>query len=194
MTADDHMVHVSGHPARDELKRLYQLVKPKIAVPVHGEWRHMNEHANLAESLGAEAYVIEDGDVLRLGPGRPDVVEAVPVGKLAVDGDRLLPLDGDVLAARKKMLFNGLVIASFAVDGAGRVLGTPQVSAPGLFDGTGDEPAQIAADLARAVTELPAPMKREDGVLREAARTAVRRSLGRRLRKRPNVEVHLLRV
>ncbi|WP_368414538.1 ribonuclease J [Falsiroseomonas sp.] len=194
MTADDHMVHVSGHPARDELKRLYQLVKPKIAVPVHGEWRHMNEHANLAESLGAEAYVIEDGDVLRLGPGRPDVVEAVPVGKLAVDGDRLLPLDGDVLAARKKMLFNGVVIASLAVDGAGRVVGTPLVSAPGLFDGTGDEPAQIAADLARAVGELPAPMKREDGVLREAARTAVRRSLGRRLRKRPNVEVHLLRV
>jgi ribonuclease J len=68
MTAEDHMVHVSGHPARDELKRLYQLVKPKYCVPVHGEWRHMNEHANLAESLGAIAYVIEDGDVLRLRP------------------------------------------------------------------------------------------------------------------------------
>jgi ribonuclease J len=194
MTADDHMVHVSGHPARDELKRLYELVKPKIAVPVHGEWRHMNEHANLAEKLGADAFVIEDGDVLRLGPGAPDVVESVPVGKLAVDGDRLLPLDGDVLAARKKMLFNGVVIASLAVDASGRVLGKPQVSAPGLFDGTGDEPAQIAADLARAVGEMSAPMKREDGTLREAARTAVRRSLGRRLRKRPNVEVHLLRV
>jgi ribonuclease J len=194
MTADDHMVHVSGHPARDELKRLYQLVKPKYAVPVHGEWRHMNEHANLAESQGADAYVIEDGDVLRLAPGEPDVVEGVPSGRLAVDGDRLLPLDGDVLQARKKMLFNGLVVASFAVDGSGRVLGQPQVSAPGLFDGTGDEPAQIAADLARAVVELPGAMKREDGALREAARTAVRRSLGRRLRKRPSVEVHLLRV
>ncbi len=194
MTADDHMVHVSGHPARDELKRLYALVKPKYAVPVHGEWRHMNEHANLAESLGAEAYVIQDGDVLRLAPGTPDVVEGVPVGRLAVDGERLLPLDGDVLAARKKMLFNGLVIASFAVDGTGRVLGQPQVSAPGLFEGTDEAPAQIAADLARAVIELPAPTRREDGALREAARMAVRRAVGRRLRKRPNVEVHLLRV
>jgi len=194
MTADDHMVHVSGHPARDELKRLYQLVKPRIAVPVHGEWRHMNEHANLAESLGADAFVIEDGDVLRLAPGEPDIVEGVPVGRLAVDGDRLLPLDGDVLQARKKMLFNGVVIASLAVDGSGRVLGQPQVSAPGLFDGTDEQPAQIAADLARAMIELPAPMKREDGALREAARTAVRRSVGRRLRKRPSVEVHLLRV
>jgi ribonuclease J len=194
MTADDHMVHVSGHPARDELKRLYGLVKPKYCVPVHGEWRHMNEHANLAESLGTDAYVIEDGDVLRLAPGTPDIVEGVPVGRLAVDGERLLPLDGDVLQARKKMLLNGVVIASLAVDGSGRVLGKPQVSAPGLFEGTDDEPEQIAADLARAVVDLPAPLKREDGALREAARTAVRRAVGRRLRKRPNVEVHLLRV
>jgi ribonuclease J len=194
MTADDHMVHVSGHPARDELRRLYQLVKPKYAVPVHGEWRHMNEHANLAEELGAEAYVIEDGDVLRLAPGKPDIVEAAPVGRLAVDGDRLLPLDGDVLAARKKMLFNGVVVASLAVDVSGRVLGLPQVSAPGLFDGADAEPAQIAADLARALGDLPAPVRREDGTLREAARTAIRRAVGRRLRKRPSVEVHLLRV
>jgi ribonuclease J len=194
MTADDHMVHVSGHPARDELKRLYQLVKPKFAVPVHGEWRHMNEHANLAESLGADAYVIEDGDVLRLAPGTPDVVESVPVGRLAVDGDRLLPLDGDVLSARKKMLFNGIVVASLAVDGSGRVVGQPQISAPGLFAEAGEETTQIAADLARAVVDLPAPMKREDGALREAARSAVRRAVNRRLRKRPSVEVHLLRV
>ncbi|WP_439594739.1 ribonuclease J [Falsiroseomonas sp.] len=194
MTADDHMVHVSGHPARDELKRLYQLVRPKYAIPVHGEWRHMNEHANLAESLGAIAFVIEDGDVLRFAPGKPDVVESVPVGRLAIDGDRLLRLDGDVLAARKKMLMNGVIVASFVVDGSGKVLGKPQISGPGLFDETGEEPGQIAADLARAVTELPGNLKREDGLLREAARTAVRKAVGRRLRKRPSVEVHLMRV
>jgi ribonuclease J len=194
MTADDHMVHVSGHPCRDELKRLYQLVRPKYAVPVHGEWRHMNEHANLAESLQAIAHVIEDGDVLKLAPGKPDVVESVPVGRLAVDGERLLPLDGDLLAARKKMLFNGVVVASLAVDGNGRVLGKPQISAPGLFDDMAEETVQIAADVARAITDLPGAMKREDGPLREAARSAVRRAVGRRLRKRPTVEVHLLRV
>ena len=194
MTADDHMVHVSGHPARDELKRLYQLVRPKYAVPVHGEWRHMNEHANLAETLGAIAYVIEDGDVLRFAPGKPDVVESVPVGRLAIDGDRLLRLDGDVLAARKKMLLNGVIVASFVVDGAGRVLGKPQISAPGLFDEKGEESGQIAADLARAVGDMPGNLKREDGLLREAARTAVRKAVGRRLRKRPSVEVHLMRV
>ncbi len=194
MTADDHMVHVSGHPARDELRRLYQLVKPKYAVPVHGEWRHLSEHAALAKSLQAIPVLVEDGDVLRLSPGRPDVVEGVPTGKLAVDNGRLLPINGGVLMARKRMLFNGVVMASFAVDAAGRVLGTPQVSAPGLLDGDEGIGLQLAAELARAVGELPSGLRREDDALREAARTLLRKAVGRRLRKRPSVEVHLLRV
>jgi ribonuclease J len=74
------------------------------------------------------------------------------------------------------------------------VLGRPQIAAPGLFDGTDEETAQIAADLARALGDLPGSTKREDGALREAARNAVRKAVGRRLRKRPSVEVHLLRV
>src|SRR3954464_3734393 len=170
MTADDHMVHVSGHPARDELKRLYQLVRPKYAVPVHGEWRHLSEHAALAKDLQAIPMLVEDGDVLRLSPGRPDVVEGVPTGKLAVDNGRLLPITGGVLAARKRMLFNGVVVPSFAVDEAGRVLGTPQVSAPGLLDGDDHIGAQLAADLARAVGDLPNGLRREGDRRREAGR------------------------
>lgn len=194
MTADDHMVHVSGHPARDELRRLYALVRPRYAVPVHGEWRHLSEHAALAKSLGTTPILVEDGDVLRLAPGRPEVVDGVPTGRLAVDEGRLLPLQGGVLAARKRMLFNGVVIASLAVDSSGRVLGEPQVSAPGLFDGGDRAPAELAADVARAVTELPSAIRLEDDALREAARAVLRKAVGRRLRKRPSVEVHLLRV
>lgn len=194
MTDEDHMVHVSGHPARDELKRLYALVKPRFAVPVHGEWRHMQEHAALAGACGATPFLVEDGDVLRLSGNRPEVVEAVPAGRLAVDGDRLLPMDGSLLAARRRMMFNGVVMASLAVDAQGKVLGDPQISAPGLFE-TGDpEPAMIAADLRRAVGELPAGLRREDDQLREAARGALRKAVSRRLRKRPTVEVHLLRI
>ncbi len=194
ITADDEKVHVSGHPARDELKRLYSLVKPKYAVPVHGEWRHLSEHAGLAEDCGADAILIEDGDILRLAPGRADVVESAVVGRLAIDGPRLLPLEGGVLGARKRMLFNGVVVASFAVDKSGKVLGKPQVAAPGLFDADGEEPEQLAVELARVVMELPNSLRREDDALREAARAALRKSVGRRLKKRPNVEVHLMRV
>ncbi len=195
MTADDHMVHVSGHPARDELRRLYALVRPRFAVPVHGEWRHLSEHAALAKECGAVPMLVEDGDVLRLAPAnRPEVVAGVPIGRLVVDNGRLLPLAGEVLAARKRMLFNGVVVASLAVDRDGRVLGEPKVSAPGLFDDAEEEPRQLALDLARALQDLPGALRREDQALREAARTVLRKAVGRRLRKRPAVEVHLLRV
>lgn len=195
VTAEERpLVHVSGHPAREELRRLYALVRPRHAVPVHGEWRHLQAHAELAREAGSVPHMIEDGDVLRLSGNRPEVVESVPVGRLAVDGDRLVPLEGGVLAARRRMLFNGVVVASLAVDAEGRVRGEPQVSAPGLFEGLDEAPAQIAAELSRAVGDLPGGLKREDDALRDAARTALRRALGKRMRKRPMVDVHLLRV
>ena len=194
MTADDHMVHVSGHPARDELKRLYELVRPRFAVPVHGEWRHLQEHAALAREVKVMPILVEDGDVVRFAPGDPDVVEGVPTGRLAVDEGRLLPLAGGVLAARKRMLGNGAVIASLAVDGAGNVLGTPQISAPGLLDAANESAEQLTADLIRAVGSLPNALRRDDDALREAVRAALRKAVGRRLRKRPVVEIHLLRV
>ncbi|MBS7812791.1 ribonuclease J [Roseococcus pinisoli] len=194
MTADDHAVHVSGHPARDELKRLYALVKPKFSVPVHGEWRHLSQHADLAQECGAEPFLVEDGDILRLSGSKPKIVDSVPVGRLAVDGNRLLPVDGGVLGARKRMLFNGVVVASLAVDEAGRLVGRPRVSAPGLFEADGPEPIQLADELARGVGELPKGLRKEDDALTEAARAVLRKAVGRRLKKRPNVEVHLLRV
>lgn len=194
MTADDHAVHVSGHPARDELKKLYALVKPKVAIPVHGEWRHLSQHADLAQECGAEPILVEDGDVVRLGPGKPKITDSVPVGRLAVDGPRLLPMEGAVIGARKRMLFNGIVVASLAVDETGRVVGRPRVSAPGLFDAEGPESGQLEDELARGVGELPKGLRREDDALTEAARAVLRKAVGRRLKKRPNVEIHLLRV
>ena len=194
VTERDHHVHVSGHPARDELRRLYALVRPRFAVPVHGEWRHMAAHAALAREAGAEAVLIEDGDVLHLAPGRVEVVDSAPVGRLAVDGNRLVPVGGGVLAARRRMLFNGIAVGSLAVDPEGRVVGEPRVSAPGLFEAEDPEAAAVRREFAAAVSDLPAPLRRDDGALLEAARTALRRALGKRLQKRPLVDVHLIRL
>ena len=193
MTADDHAVHVSGHPARDELRRLYRLVRPRFAVPTHGEYRHMAEHAALAEAAGAETILLEDGDVLRLSPGGLRVIDSAEIGRLAVDGDRLLPLSGAALAARRKMLVNGAVMASLVVDGTGRMLVAPAVSAPGLFDDETGARA-LAERLSEAVGDLPLAVRRDDEALREAARGALRRAVNQALAKRPAVEVHLLRV
>ena len=134
MTDADHMIHVSGHPARDELRRLYRLVRPRFSVPVHGEWRHLSAHAALAQEAGVTPVLLEDGDILSLAPGVPEVIDSAPVGRLVLDGARLVPLQGGVMGARRRMLFNGVAIASIAVDEAGRLRGVPRVSAPGLFE------------------------------------------------------------
>ena len=194
LTDDDHMVHVSGHPAREELRKLYELVRPKFSVPTHGEWRHLSAHAALAQELGVKPILLEDGDILQLTPGVPEVVDSAPVGKLVLDGARLVPLSGGVLDARRRMLFNGVVIASFAVDEQGKVRGTPKVSAPGLLEADDPDTARIAAELSDAISGLPAALRREDAPLMDAAKAALRRALGKRLQKRPLVDVHLLRV
>ena len=194
MTADDHMVHVSGHPARDELRRLYALVRPTYSVPVHGEWRHLSAHAALAKEAGAIPIMMEDGDILTLSNNRPSVTDSAPVGRLALDGNRLVPLTGGVMAARRRMLFNGVVLASVAVDADGILLGSPKISAPGLFEPDDSESQRVGRAFEAAFADLPSSLRRDDAALADAARAALRRALGRALQKRPLVDVHLLRV
>jgi len=161
---------------------------------VHGEWRHLSAHAALARELGVEAIMMEDGDILSMAPGRPEIVDSAPVGRLALDGNRVVPLQGGVMTARRRMLFNGIVVGSLAVDNTGRVMGRPKVSAPGLFEPEDPESDRVSREFGVAVSDLPAPLRRDDAALLDAAKAALRRSLGKRLGKRPLVDVHLLRV
>jgi ribonuclease J len=194
MTDDDHLVHVSGHPARDELRRMYRLVKPRYSVPVHGEWRHLSAHAELAREAGATPFMMEDGDILTLAPGRPVINDSAPVGRLVLDGTRLVPLKGEVMSARRRMLFNGIVVASVAVDQAGALRGQPKLSAPGLLDPDDPDTNRVADEFAETLRDLPSSLRRDDAGLEDAARAALRRALGRKLGKRPLVDVHLIRV
>ena len=88
----------------------------------------------------------------------------------------------------------GVAVASFAIDASGRLLGRPRISTPGLFDLDDPEPDRISAELGAALADLPASLRRDDAALTEAARAALRRALGKRLQKRPLVEVHVIRV
>ena len=194
MTADDHMVHVSGHPARDELRRMYAMVRPTYSVPVHGEWRHLSAHAALAKEAGATPILLEDGDILSLTGNRPEVTDSAPVGRLVLDGNRLVSLNGGVMAARRRMLFNGMVLASVAVDEDGYLLGQPKISAPGLFEPEDSESERVTREFSAAFADLPSALRRDEAALLDAAKAALRRALGRKLQKRPLVDVHLLRV
>ncbi|ACI53069.1 beta-lactamase domain protein [Gluconacetobacter diazotrophicus PA1 5] len=194
LTDRDHLVHVSGHATGGDVRRLFDMVRPRFAVPVHGEWRHLTANAAIAREKGVSPILLEDGDILNLAPGAVEVVDTAPTGRLVLDGGRLLPINGGVLAARRRMLFNGMVIGSFAVDDEGYLIGDPKVSAPGLLDPEDPETSRMTEEFGDALDEIPDELRRDDTTFREAAKTALRRALGRKLQKRPLVDVHLLRV
>ncbi|MBL8839707.1 MAG: ribonuclease J, partial [Alphaproteobacteria bacterium] len=186
-------IHVSGHPCQDELARMYQIVRPRIAIPVHGEARHMRAHAELARSCQVPHGVVpENGAVVELDPDNPRIVDHVHAGRLALDGERLVPMDGLVVKARGRMLFNGAALATVVVDRRGRLIGAPQVSAPGLIDPDAD--AEMLEDVVDAVATAVERAKGDDDQLRAAALQALKRALKAATGKRPTADVHLVRV
>src|SRR5438309_11110166 len=163
VTEADHFVHVSGHPARDELVRMYQMIRPRIAIPVHGEARHLAAHAELARTCQVyEALVIQNGDMIRLGGGAASIVDEVPVGRIAQDGKSLVPLSGGVLQQRRRAGRDGSVVASLVVDRRGWLAAPPQITLIGLAEAN-EAPATLLRDaLSDAMEGLPAPMRHDD--------------------------------
>jgi ribonuclease J len=198
VTDRDADIHVSGHPARDELTRLYQWVRPRVAVPVHGEHRHMIEHAALARACQVPAAIVApNGSVVRLAPGPAEVVDHVPTGRLARDGTRLVPVDDVGLRDRRKMLWNGAAVAVLVLDRTGRLKTRPRLTVQGL----GGEPAEIEEAttagidaLRAAVADLSDSEARDDAVVGEAARRAVRRVFKARFDKKPLTDVQVIRI
>ncbi len=197
ITEKDEHVHVSGHPCRDELRRMYQWIRPQIAVPVHGEARHMRAHGELAGALQVpQPLLVENGDLVRLAPGAADIVGRAPAGRLALDGGQIVATDHVSIGARRKLMHNGAVFVSVVVDRGGRTLVSPQVSGRGILDGEGDEEARdaVAAAVADAVDALPRKQARDEAALEEAARRAIRRALRESHGKRPVIDVQVARV
>ena len=198
VTERDHFVHVSGHPARDELIHMYQWVRPQIAVPVHGEARHLYAHAELARACQVPfAPIIANGDVVRLSPEGPEIVGQVQTGRLAVDGTELLTVGDETLRSRNRMLQNGFAILTLVIDQSGRVLDEPQLSAPGILgdsDSDLDLADDILDDVLDMISDLPPAQLRDDEALAEQARRVVRRGFRERRGKNPTTEVHLVRI
>ncbi|MGC2199841.1 MAG: ribonuclease J, partial [Stellaceae bacterium] len=151
VTEEDHFVHVSGHPARDELVRMYQMVRPRIAVPVHGEARHLIAHADLAgECQVQQPLVVQNGDVVRLSSGGASIVDEVPVGRLASDGKGLLPVDGTALKDRRRVTFNGTAVATLVLDRRGQAMAPPTISIIGVVEPAA---AEAAAPVLRSTVD-----------------------------------------
>ncbi|MFO1083686.1 MAG: ribonuclease J [Reyranellaceae bacterium] len=195
VTDSDANVHVSGHPARDELVQVYQWIRPKIAVPVHGELRHMVEHAALARACQVpETIVAPNGTLVRLAPGPAEIVDHVPAGRLARDGDGVVPLDGASLRERRKLLWNGSAAATLVIDAKGRPMAPPMVTLRGFEDEERALSQAVAAGLEEMLADLKTADRADDSRIDQAARTVVRRVVRAHLGKKPLTDVHIVRI
>jgi len=199
-TERDHPgLHVSGHPCREELKRMYQWARPAIAVPTHGERRHLLEHVALAKDLQvSEAIAPRNGDLVRLAPGRAAIIDEVPAGRLYVDAGVVTPENGEALRERRHAAFNGMLTVALALDRKGRIVSGPQVRALGLPGDEGYELSDAIDDLTdeakTALGKLSREDRDDDHAVEQALSRAVKRAAFRIWERRPVVETTVLRV
>ena len=198
ITERDHFVHVSGHPCHDDLVSMYQWIKPELSIPVHGEARHLAEHAALARELQVpETITTHNGLMTRIAPGPAVVIEEVEHGRIYLDGDVLTAHDEGAVQERRKLAFAGAVFVSLVLDEMNAVRGEPQVRLCGLPED--DNYGESFEDLAlQAIDEtlerLPAKRLKDDDVISEAVRRSVRATIRRNWGKKAHVSVIVIRI
>ncbi len=197
ITEEDHFVHVSGHPCREEMEQMYRWVRPRIAIPVHGEARHLHAHLRFARELGVpEVVLTRNGHMMRIAPGGPAFEEEVPVGRLALENGTLVPEGNDLFRARRRIVQHGTLAVSLVLDSYGSVLAPPAVANIGAVEPERFERLRERLEdaLTRAVEALEDEVVTEDERVREAARVTVRQTLGLSRHKRPVIEVQVTRL
>jgi ribonuclease J len=199
-TERDHPgIHVSGHPCRDELAQMYAWARPEIAVPTHGERRHLMEHAAFARDLQVPQQVTpRNGDMVRLAPGRAEIIDEVAAGRLYVDAGVVVPEHGDALRERRHAAYNGMLAVSVVLDERGRIVSGPQVRALGLPTESEDHLDEVLNDLAdeaeTALKRIKGDELEQDELIEKAISRGVKKASQRIWGRRPVVETTVLRV
>ncbi len=194
----DQLVHVTGHPRRDELKQLYDLVRPEALIPMHGEMRHLVEHTKFAKQCGIkQSTVVLNGEMAHLGPGELRIIDEVPHGRMHIDGYLEVPGFDGPAHQRKRLGFAGIVTVALVVDGAGNIIADPAIIAHGLpqFNDHDELFINIIDDAVQAGWDrLSRREKRDDAALGEGVRRQIRRGVSQAWGKKPICYVTVSRL
>lgn len=194
----DALVHVSGHPRRGELEKMYEWTRPSIIVPVHGEAAHLHSHAEFARSrIAGQVAEVRNGFMLRLAPGPAEIVDEAPHGRIFKDGNLLGDFDEMGIGDRRKLSFVGHVAVNVILDSRYDFVADPDVTALGLpaFDEDGDDIEDILYDaVLGAVESIPRPRRKDLDMLKEAVRRSVRAAANQSWGKKPVVTVFVTRI
>ena len=197
VTDHDAPVHVSGHPSRDEMVDMYGLVRPKIAIPVHGTARHLQAHAELAKACQVQQTLLPDnGAMIRLNGAEVAIIDNVHTGAMTSEKGNIIELQSDVLRSRRRMLWNGVVTVSVILNKSGHLCVLPSVAQTGIGDGAAASDFVAAATLAveDAIDVLGKTARRQDESVEEVVSQAVRRVARSMFGLRPIAQVHIMRV
>ncbi|MFT4120930.1 ribonuclease J [Bradyrhizobium sp.] len=198
ITDRDHLVHVSGHPRRDELRDLIAWTKPQLLIPVHGEALHLQEHAKLARAAGVpRVLVCRNGDLVKLGPGDPGIIGEVPSGRLYKDGTILEDSKSRAVVERRRMAFSGCAFVAVAMTEQGELADDPEVDLVGIPEKNraGEPFDDLVFDAVVSTIEgLPRARRRDPDALAESVRRAVRAVINEHWGKKPPCLVHVLTV
>ena len=198
ITDRDHLVHVSGHPRRDELRDMISWVRPHLLIPVHGEALHLAEHAKLARAAGVpKVLTCRNGDLVKLGPGDPGIIGELPAGRLYKDGTILEDSKSRAVVERRRMGFAGCAFIAIAMTEQGALADDPEVELVGVPEknAAGEVLDDIVFDVVVSTVEgLPKPRRRDPDALAESVRRAVRAVLNEHWGKKPICLVHVLTV
>lgn len=196
ITEKDHFVHVSGHPAVEELKEMYKLIRPNVCVPVHGEPVHIHEHAKLARANGIKhAVEVENGSVVLLEKDGSKIIDTVKNGYLAVDGNYLLPEDSSIFKMRRRMREDGIVVVSIVLDDKLRLATAPMLSMPGLFDYIED--GELISAIKREIADVLNDQRKaskgslSNDQIESCVRKTLRRSIKNEVNKLPIIIVNI---
>jgi ribonuclease J len=198
ITDRTHLVHVSGHPRRDELRDMISWVRPQLLIPVHGEALHLFEHAKLARAAGVpKVLVCRNGDLVKLGPGDPAVIAELPSGRLFKDGAILEDSKSRAVVERRKLAFAGCAFVAVVVTDKGELADDPEVDLVGIPEknSAGEVIDDIVYDVVVSTVEgLPRARRRDPDALAESVRRAVRSAINEHWGKKPLCYVHVLTV
>ncbi len=196
ITERDHFVHVSGHPGLEELKKMYELVRPKAVIPVHGEAAHIHEHAKFARKCGVpNAVEVENGSVVKINESECKLLSKIETGYLAVDGNSLLPDSSNIFKFRRKMREAGIVIATLVFDNKGKLCCKPILDFPGCLDNVedGDIINDIASEIIMLISNQLASKvaKLKNDEVEQVVRSVIRRTLKSEIGKTPQIMVNI---
>lgn len=197
VTASDATVHVSGHGSRDDIAQMYQWVRPKIAIPVHGEHYHLVEHANLAQSCQVPHGIVpENGDIICIDGEQVSAIGSVDLNVLAVDGNRVIQVANGPIRERARLMREGSIHATVVVDRKGQLLADVQITMTGVF--TDDEQVDAEDDLLDQIEDnidqMEKSIRLDDEAMKEAVRLVIRRQVKAKINKKPVISVALVRV